>query len=98
MGPIRLQTSTGGDTATVRYAGLQVIGLLATVLAILPPDNNPSPQAPPAARTYTVVKGDTLWTIALKAYGDGHRYTDIATANDITDPNRIDVGQQLTLP
>jgi len=33
------------------------------------------------SRTYTVVKGDCLWNIAKKYYGNGSRYTDIIAAN-----------------
>ena len=32
-------------------------------------------------KTYTVVKGDCLWNIAKKYYGNGARYTDIIAAN-----------------
>lgn len=33
------------------------------------------------AAPYTVAAGDTLWQIAERFYGDGHRYTDIVAAN-----------------
>jgi len=51
-----------------------------------------------AATTYTVVKGDTLWSIARKVYGDGQRWQDIAAANGITDAKKLRVGQELILP
>lgn len=35
----------------------------------------------PTTRTYTVVKGDCLWNIAKKYYGDGSQYTKIYEAN-----------------
>ena len=35
----------------------------------------------PTTRTYTVVKGDCLWNIARKYYGDGTQYTKIYNAN-----------------
>ena len=47
---------------------------------------------------YTVVKGDTLWAIAKKYYGDGNRYPEIARANNISNPNIISVGQKLLIP
>lgn len=56
------------------------------------------PPAIPAARTYTVEPGDTLWAVAERFYGDGDRYRDIATASGIDDPDLIDVGQVLTIP
>ena len=54
---------------------------------------------PTVKNTYTVKKGDTLWSIAKKAYGDGSKYTKIASANsDIKNPNLIYVGQVITIP
>ena len=50
------------------------------------------------ARYYTVVKGDTLWGIAQKFYGNGSRYPEIAKANNISNPNLIRVGQKLLIP
>jgi nucleoid-associated protein YgaU len=49
---------------------------------------------------YTVVKGDSLWKIAVQAYADGYRWTEIWQANKdkIQDPNLIEIGQALTLP
>lgn len=57
-----------------------------------------------AARTinaggeYTVVRGDNLWDIAVAAYGDGYRWTDIAEANDLVNPSIIHAGNVLTIP
>lgn len=48
--------------------------------------------------TYTVVHGDTLWTVAVKTYGDGYKWTLIAKANKLTNPNVIHAGNVLTLP
>lgn len=50
------------------------------------------------ARYYTVVKGDSLWKIAQKFYGNGNRYPEIARANNISNPNIIHVGQKLLIP
>lgn len=54
----------------------------------------------PKPRTYTVVKGDTLWNIAKKNLGNGARYTEIYNLNKdkIKNPNLIYPGQVLTLP
>ena len=54
----------------------------------------------PAAKSYTVVKGDCLWNIAKKFYGNGSKYTTIYNANQgkIKNPNLIYPGQVLTIP
>ena len=57
--------------------------------------------APEAAQSYTVAKGDCLWNIAKRFYGDGSKYTVIYDANKGIvggDPNRIYPGQVLTIP
>lgn len=48
--------------------------------------------------TYTIVRGDYLWEIAVRAYGDGYRWVDIAHANDISNPDLIFSGNELKLP
>lgn len=50
-----------------------------------------------AAASYTVRKGDCLWTIAKRELGDGTRYREIAEKNGIADPSRIYPGQVLKL-
>ena len=65
------------------------------------PTPTPPPAAPaptPTARTHTVRSGDTLWDIAVKYYGDGRKYTKIAQANNIPNPNLINIGMELTIP
>ncbi len=49
-------------------------------------------------RTYTVAKGDSLWRIAEKFYGNGSDFSKIAKANSISDPDHIRPGQQLVIP
>ncbi|OGV91203.1 hypothetical protein A3A66_01375 [Microgenomates group bacterium RIFCSPLOWO2_01_FULL_46_13] len=52
------------------------------------------------ATTYTVGKGDHLWSIAVRAYGDGYKWVDIFNANkdQIVNPGLIEIGQKLILP
>jgi nucleoid-associated protein YgaU len=47
-----------------------------------------------------VEKGDTLWGIAQRTYGNGARYTEIFEANRevIEDPDLIFPGQKLRIP
>ena len=62
--------------------------------------------APPAASapvvagggTYVVQRGETLWQIATRVYGDGQRWRDIAAANPGVNPDRIQAGQTIVLP
>lgn len=49
------------------------------------------------ATHYTVQKGDTLWLIAKKVTGDGSNYKAIAQKNNITNPDKIYVGQKLVI-
>ena len=49
------------------------------------------------ATHYTVQKGDTLWLIAKKVTGDGSNYKVIAQKNNITNPDKIYVGQKLVI-
>lgn len=50
-----------------------------------------------AVRTYTVVKGDTLWGIAKKLLGSGARYTEIVKLNGLKS-SVIYSGQKLKIP
>ena len=50
-------------------------------------------------RTHTVVKGDTLWGIAKKYYGNGAQYPKIVSANpSISNPDVIHAGQVFSIP
>ncbi len=50
------------------------------------------------ATTYEVVKGDSLWKIAVRAYGDGYQWVKIASENKLVNPNIIHPGNILVLP
>lgn len=45
-------------------------------------------------------RGDTLWQISRRVYGQGVRYTTIYLANEnqINNPDRIEPGQIFTVP
>jgi len=55
-------------------------------------------QNPITGNSYTVVKGDFLWDIAVRAYGDGYRWVDIAKANNLINPSLIFSENVLKLP
>ncbi|HEX6977506.1 MAG TPA: LysM peptidoglycan-binding domain-containing protein [Patescibacteria group bacterium] len=66
-----------------------------------------SPSATPAvanpneaisAATYKVVKGDSLWKISVRAYGDGYKWVQIAKANKLHNPDLIHPGNIFVLP
>jgi nucleoid-associated protein YgaU len=53
-----------------------------------------------AAGKAIIRRGDNLWTIARRVYGEGIKYTTIYQANtgQIRDPDRIYPGQVFDLP
>lgn len=57
--------------------------------------NRPTTKETP--KTYNVKSGDTLWQIAKKELGDGDKYKELAKLNNISNPNKISVGQVIRL-
>lgn len=48
--------------------------------------------------SYKIVRGDDLWDIAVRAYGDGYKWTEIAKANNLSNPDLIHADNVLKLP
>lgn len=48
-------------------------------------------------KTYKVKKGDTLWAIARKYYGDPLKWSSLAKKNGIKDPRKLQIGKVLIL-
>lgn len=51
-----------------------------------------------SGNTYIIQKGDDLWDIAVRAYGDGFKWENIAKANNLTEPDLIFAGNTLKIP
>ncbi len=67
--------------------------------------NTPTPVIPSAFKRdainsdkYVVVKGDCLWNIAVKAYGDGFKWKEIAKFNKLDNPSLIHPGNVFIIP
>lgn len=85
----------GTKTANITFASSKP---KVTVQTPRPATSSPAPKS--TAKSYTVVKGDCLWNIAKKFYGNGSQYPKIFNANKdkIKNPNLIYPGQVLTIP
>ncbi len=49
-------------------------------------------------KTHTVQTGEHLWMIAKNYFGSGYNWVDIARENNLANPNRLLVGQELSIP
>lgn len=94
------------DVTQIFREGDRDVGVKITLLEYKPfpstqPQNGSSPSGRPDERvpqsTYTVVKGDTLWEIACRFYGDGTRWRELAARNGVADPRKLPIGKVLTL-
>lgn len=54
--------------------------------------------APAPGRTEIVTSGTTLWSLAVKYYGDGQQWTKISAANGNIDPKKLQKGMTLNIP
>ena len=64
----------------------------------IPAPPKPAPKPVKDNRTYTVKKGDTLWDLAQKYYGNPYQWTKIAQANANPDPRKLQIGRKLIIP
>ncbi len=64
------------------------------------PEQTEQEQGTPKVRMYTVKPGDTLSKISKEFYGSANEYIKIFNANrdQLSDPDKIKVGQELKIP
>lgn len=111
--PVNLSTGTVLAIPQIQATPTPQVAVVPTqtpspVLTVTPtPTQEPTTATAPSVRSeessiagssYTVLHGDTLWDIAVRAYGDGYRWTDIAKANNLANPDLIFSGNVFTLP
>jgi nucleoid-associated protein YgaU len=60
--------------------------------------SNAASAASAGSGSYTVKKGDTLYSIAKSRYGSGKDYTKIIAANPGLSPQTLKAGQTITIP
>jgi len=86
--------ATGDIAYTIDFVEYKEVGVNTAKEAIQQRDvfKESTPTATPN-KTYTVVKGDSLYAIARKFYGNGNEYNKIVAANNIKNPNLIYPGQ-----
>lgn len=107
-----IETLTWGDAIRNRDTGLRerqalTIGLLELVEDTLLNSLSPAKTMRSAVqaawnetvpKSYTVMLGDTMGTIAARFYGKQSAWKVIAKANNLRDPTKIRVGQVLKMP
>ena len=52
----------------------------------------------PVTKIYSIQKGDTLYGVAKRFYGNGALYVQLAAYNNLADPHAIRIGQKLDIP
>lgn len=82
-----VKTAAQSGTQTTPQSGAQITPQTGTQSA---------PQS--SCFTYTVKQGDTIMNICKRHYGTASKYDDIIKYNNIADPDKLYVGQQIKLP
>jgi len=95
---IKLKQYREYSTKTVKVTIKQY--KLPVVTRTITTNNTATAPAKPSGQNYTVKRGDCLWNIAKRFYGNGSKYTTIYNANrdKIKNPNLIYPNQVLWIP
>lgn len=86
-----LAALAAGQAASAGYGGALALGPGGASAAAGRLDERILPDS------WTVKRGDTLWSIACTLYGDGTRWRSIAAKNGITEPRKLQIGRILVL-
>ncbi len=83
---------------------VELVAIIPPPVVIAPaPQEQPTPDLPTPAmiqqgkQGHTVIAGDTLWALAQKYLGAGPRWKEIAQANNISDPRKLQIGRKLVI-
>jgi TolB protein len=87
--------TTAEESATAETTPAATTPTSAAARATATPKSTPTPKATATPLVYAVQQGDTLLDIALKF---GVDVDDLAAKNDITDPGKLSLGQELIIP
>lgn len=79
-----------------RFSNITAVASMANRYTATGLSQRPDTQETP--KSVTVKDGDTLWGFAVKYYGDGTRWQDIARQNGVNDPKKLPVGKVLEIP
>lgn len=101
--PPSLASSSAGSSSLHSYEPAPAIQPAPTPVAPEPiVSSTPAPAVTStpvsSSGSHVVKKGDTLYGIARKHYGDGKQWTKIASANPGVSPQSLRVGQTLVVP
>ncbi|KHQ50562.1 LysM peptidoglycan-binding domain-containing protein [Mameliella alba] len=96
----KVDTTTLLATLVQRSVGASKVPADSGLAGVEPEVTRPRARSLARAEVYTVQPGDSLAAISYRFYGDTMQYTVIYDANrdKITTPDKIRVGQQLTIP
>ena len=80
--------SAGGTSAEQTRSPISLAG----------PEETAAERSGLSETVYTIRKGDTLYSIAKRFYGDGKRWTEIQEANPDVKPSSLAVGKVIRIP
>lgn len=98
---ILLMSSKNGAVEVASKLNCKVDSLNTEISALrssLAETSKTTPTAPAGGFTYTVRKGDCLWGISRKLYGNGSLYAKIAAANNLETNECLHIGNKLIIP